>query len=317
VNEERYRRAELALWRSVGAVPTERTLVLERTRTSVRIQEIGDGQPVVFVHGASNGGASWASLAARLEGFRCVLVDRPGCALSPRLDLSHSDMDALGTFADALVVDVLDAMDLPRAHLIGTSFGGYFVLRAAAAHPDRFDRLVTLSWSFGAPMEATPLVMRIAMQPFLRRLATNIPPTERMARAMLKQIGLRHAVESGRFGDVELAWFLSLLRDTDTMRNEIDAMPRIVNLRGFNDDTLLPGSVLARVTAPTYVLWGEDDPMGGVETARQFVRHLPNAELEVMAGAGHAPWMDDPDHVASRVDAFLRTMEPTVRSDGT
>lgn len=307
MNEERYRRAEHALWQSVGAQPTERNLALERTRTAVRIQEIGDGEPVVFVHGASNGGASWASLAARLGGFRCILVDRPGCGLSPRLDRRHADMDALGAFADALVVDVLDALDLPRSHLIGTSFGGYFVLRSAAAHPDRIDRLVTLSWSFGAPMEATPFVMRIAMQPVLRRLATKIKPTERMARAMLKQIGLWHAVESGRFGAVEMAWFLSLLRDTDTMRNEIDATPRIVTMRGFNDDTLLPRSMLARVTAPTYMLWGEDDPMGGTHTARQFVRHVPNAELELMAGAGHAPWMDDPDHVAERVDAFLRT----------
>jgi pimeloyl-ACP methyl ester carboxylesterase len=307
VNEECYRRAEQALWQSVGAEPTERTLVLERTGSSVRVQELGDGEPVVFVHGASNGGASWASLAARLHGFRCVLVDRPGCGLSPRLDRRHADMDALDAYADALVIDVLDAMDLRSAHLIGTSFGGYFVLRAAAAHPDRVDRLVTLSWSFGAPMVTTPFVMRIAMQPFLRRLATNIPPTERMARAMLKQIGLRHAVESGRFGDVEMAWFLALLRDTDTVRNEIDATPRIVTMRGFNDDTLLSPSLLARVTAPTYMLWGQDDPMGGAEIARQFVRHLPSAELELMEGAGHAPWIDDPDHVAVRVKAFLRT----------
>lgn len=49
------------------------------------------------------------------------------------------------------------------------------------------------------------------------------------------------------------------------------------------------------------------DPMGGAEIARQFVRHLPNAELELMAGTGHAPWMSDPDHVAERANAFLRT----------
>jgi pimeloyl-ACP methyl ester carboxylesterase len=149
--------------------------------------------------------------------------------------------------------------------------------------------------------------MRLAMQPVLRRMTARIRPTERMARSLLKQIGLRAAVESGRFGPVEMAWFLSLLRDTDTMRNEIDAAPRITTLRGFNDDTLLSDELLACVRVPTFLLWGEDDPMGGAEIARRFADRLPDAELEVMPGAGHAPWMDDPDHVAERVGAFLST----------
>ena len=46
--------------------------------------------------------------------------------------------------------------------------------------------------------------------------------------------------------------------------------------------------------------------MGGGEIARRFAGQLPDAELELMSGAGHAPWMDDPDFVAERVGAFLR-----------
>lgn len=305
MDEQRYRRAEGALWSSVGAEPTERCVRLSRTAAVVRIQELGEGHPVVFVHGASNAGTSWASLASRLETFRCVLVDRPGCGLSPPLDRSFADIGALGAFADDLVVDVLDAIDVGSAHLIGTSFGGYFALRAAASHPDRIDRVVTLSWSFGAPVASTPLVMRVAMHPTLRRLATRVPVSERLARSMLKQIGLRRAVDSGTFGPTEMAWFLSLLRDTDTLRNEIDAVPRMVTMRGFDDKTLLASSVLARVTSAAYLLWGEEDPMGGADVARRFATQLPNARLEMMARAGHAPWMDDPDHVAASVGAFL------------
>jgi pimeloyl-ACP methyl ester carboxylesterase len=68
---------------------------------------------------------------------------------------------------------------------------------------------------------------------------------------------------------------------------------------------LLSPALLARVTSPAYFLWGEDDPMGGAPVARRFVDQLPDAELELMSDAGHAPWMDDPDHVARRVGAFL------------
>ncbi len=309
MNIDHYRSAERALWEAVGSQPTEQTLSLDRTRTTIRVQTVGQGTPVVFIHGASNAGTSWASLAARMPDFRCVLVDRPGCGLSARLDRSLLDMAALDSYADDFTADVLDAIEEPKAHVIGTSFGGYFALRAAAAHPERIDRLVTLSWSFGAPTISTPWFMRLLMQRPMRRLSTRIRPTEWMARAMLKQIGLRHAVESGRFGPVEMSWFLALLRDTDTMSNEIDSMPPIVTLRGFNDDTLLSPDVLSRVVAPSLFLWGTDDPMGGEEIARTFVSNLPNAELEMMPGAGHAPWMDDPDHVAARATKFLRPTE--------
>lgn len=303
--EARYRRAEVALWRSVGAMPIERVVTLQRTGAVVRMQEVGRGEPIVFVHGASNAGTSWASLAARLDGFHRIVVDRPGCGLSPPLTDVPSDMTHLAAFADDLVVDVIDALGCTTAHVIGTSFGAYFALRAAAAHPDRVNRVVTLSWSFGAPVRATPLVMRIAMQPLLGRIATRIRPTERIARSMLKQIGLRHAVESGRFGPTEMGWFLALLRDTPTMRNEIEAAPRILTIRGFNDDTLLPASLLAQISTPALFLWGADDPMGGEEIARAFASQCPNGVLELIPDAGHAPWMDDPDHVAERVRAFL------------
>jgi pimeloyl-ACP methyl ester carboxylesterase len=295
------------LWASVGAQPTERSLTLSRSGATVRIQEVGAGPLTVFVHGASNAGASWASLVARLGDLRCVLLDRPGCGLSPPLNEPLADMTRFARFADDLVVDVLDALEVADASVVGTSFGGYFALRAAAAHPDRITKVVELGWTFGAPVESTPLVMRIATQPFLGRLMMRIRPTERMVRSMLKQVGLRHAVESGSFGDVEMAWFLALLRHTNTMRNEIDASPRIMTMRGFNDKTLLPSSLLAQVTAPACFIWGEQDPFGRPALARTFTDQFPDARLELMPNAGHAPWIDDPDHVARRVDEFLRT----------
>ncbi|MBV9934605.1 MAG: hypothetical protein JO367_09925, partial [Actinobacteria bacterium] len=76
-NEAKYREAEQQLWEYVAVTPTEEWLDLRRTATRVRVQMVGDGPPVVFVHGASNGGASWATLVNRLEGFRCILLDRP------------------------------------------------------------------------------------------------------------------------------------------------------------------------------------------------------------------------------------------------
>jgi pimeloyl-ACP methyl ester carboxylesterase len=306
MDEARFRAAEDRLWASVGVRPTERVLELSRTGVTVRMQEVGEGPPVVFVHGGSNCGASWASLVARLDGFRCVLVDRPGCGLSPPLATGFDDVARLGAFADAFVVVVLDALDLERAHLVATSFGGYTALRSAAAHPDRIERLVELGYPIGAPVERIPMVMRVTAIPLLGRLAASVPPTPRAVRMIFRGIGLRQALEAGRVTQEMLDWFLSMLRDTDTMRNELRAGPRVIlPLRGLNDELLLSPALLARIEAPTFFLWGEEDPFGGADTARAFVRHVPNAELELMPGAGHAVWMDDAEHVAKALGAFL------------
>ena len=299
VNEGRFRHAEQRLWDSVGYSPTERRVRLERTDCTVRIQELGDGPAVVLVHGASNGGSSWASLVARLNGFRCIMLDRPGCGLSDALPSSLEGIADIQHYADGLITDLLDALGLANAHLVATSYGGYFALRAAAAHPDRIDRIVEFSWTVGAPMATVPLLMRLGTVPGAGWLMARVPPSERAVRMMLRQIGLGAALQSGRFTQEALDWYVALLRHTHTMRNDIKASPKLVSpIRGMNEQVLLPSSLLAGVQAPIFFLWGEDDPNGGAEVARRFVELLPNAELELMPGVGHAPWMDDPDHAA-------------------
>ena len=307
MNEARFREAEQRLWTSFGVTPTEQRIRLSRVGVTVRVQEIGEGPTVVFVHGATNGGSSWAPLVARLEGFRCVLLDRPGCGLSDPLVKGLADMQRLAEFGDSLIIDVLDAMGLDKAHVVATSFGGYMGLRAAAAHPARIDRMVEFGWTIGAPIGKTPFVMRLAGIPMMGRLMASVPPNKRAVRAMLRSIGLRQAIDAGRVSDEAIEWFLALLRDTDTMRNEIKTMPRVISaIRGMNDSLLLPESLLAGIRTPIYFLWGEEDLYGGPESARQFVARIPGAELELLPGAGHAPWMDNAEHAATTTSRFLR-----------
>lgn len=305
MNEARFREHEERLWASVGVAPTEVWVEVAHTGTKVRLLVVGSGPPVLFAHGATNGASSWATLASRLPGHRCFLLDRPGCGLSEPIG-HRLDQTQLAALADALAVDVFDGLGLDRAALVGTSFGGYFALRAAAAHPARVARVVELSWPFGCPIEKTPLSMRVAGIRTLGKVVASIPPSKVAVRALLRQIGLRGAVDSGRFDEIALSWFQSLLRDTDTMRNELDAAPRVVHpIRGMERSTLLGDELLGRIRAPTAFLWGADDPQGGARTAEAFVARIPGATLGVMPDAGHAPWIDDPGHVASALDAFL------------
>jgi pimeloyl-ACP methyl ester carboxylesterase len=73
VDQARYRAADRVLWSSVGASATERFLDLPKTGMRLRIQELGAGPPIVFIHGENTSGASWATLVAELPDLeRCA-----------------------------------------------------------------------------------------------------------------------------------------------------------------------------------------------------------------------------------------------------
>lgn len=293
------------MWASVGISPSERRVQLASLGVEVRIQEVGSGAPILFVHGASNSGTSWANLVAKLEGFRCLLLDRPGCGLSEPPPAPFEDVAALERFSDALLVDVLDALGLRTSHVVATSYGGYTALRTAAAYPERLDRVVILGWTMGASNPELPWFMRLAGIPALARLMTSLPVNERAVRSMFKGIGLRDALAQGRVSPQLISTYTSLLRDTDTMRNELEIGRWNMTWKGLNEDVVLSSDLLSRISAPVHLLWGENDPFGPPEAARRFADNIPTATLELMPGAGHAVWIDDPDHVATTLERFL------------
>lgn len=286
------------MWSSVGLAPSERVVA------GMRVQEVGAGPPVVFVHGASNSGVSWATLVRDVApSFRCIVVDRPGCGLSPKLSSRFDDVAGLRGFAAMFVAGLLDGLGLGRAHVVATSFGGLLALHSAAATPERVDRMALFGWSVGAPTRALPLVMRVASVPVLGRLMARLPVNERMVRPMLKRMGVADP------SDDVVACFTALLRHTPTMLNEIEAGPRIMGLRGLNESILIPHETLRAVKSPTLFLWGTADPFGGADVARAFSAHLPTATLELIDGASHAPWLDQPALAAGAVTSFLAACE--------
>lgn len=304
MNELAYRAAERRLWRSIGARPTERIIHLERIGVDVRLQEVGSGPPVLFIHGIATSGVSWAALAARATGFRCLILDRPGTGLSQPLTRSI-DPTTLAELSDVLVADVLDALELPSAHVVASSLGGYVALRSAAANPDRVERMVQFSWPVGAPTRALPILLRALSLPGFRRLFERLPRTERSIRILFERMGHGEKLLDGRIGQLELDCYLALMLHTDTMRNELAPVPALMSpLRGL-ERLHLDDDVLSRVVCPTLFVWGAQDPFGGEPVARALVDRLPNAELDVMPEAGHSPWLDDMDACVTKMTRHL------------
>lgn len=306
MNTARYRAAERELWASEGLAPTEELVRVASHAAPVRLQRLGVGPPVVLIHGVNTAGAVFAPLVAGLLAFDCIVLDRPGCGLSGPATGNMRDVAAFAAFADDMVADLLDALGVERAHLVATSLGGYFAVRAAAAHGHRIASVSLLGWPVGAPNGHLPLVMRLGGVRPLGKLMARLPAPEAAMKPMLSRIGLRQAVQGGRVSDEMVRWFHSLLRDTDTMRNELMAAPAIIHpLRGMNHDILHTDVLLAAVRPRVQLLWGDADPFGDVGVARDFARRFNDSELSVCAGSGHAPWIDDPESVAQAVATFI------------
>jgi 2-hydroxy-6-oxonona-2,4-dienedioate hydrolase len=304
MNERRYREAEQRLFDHERIIPTERRIHLDRLDVDVRVQEVGEGAPTLFIHGGPNSGSTWMPLVARISGLRCLIVDRPGTGLSDPLPDPVRPAN-LRAYAETLPIDVLDALEIERAHLVVSSFGGMIALYSAAAHPARFGRMVQMACPAMAPGQQTPPFMRAILTPGVGRIIARLPPSRRAGESVLRQLGHGASLDAGRITDAFQEWYLALQRDTDTMIHETAMIASMGGLSGFDLGLTIPDRVLAAVTAPTCFVWGEDDTFGGAETAKRVVTTMPEAELEMLPAAGHLPWLDDPDHVALRVIAHL------------
>jgi 2-hydroxy-6-oxonona-2,4-dienedioate hydrolase len=295
-----YRDAEATFWASVGRTPDREHVVrLPTTGTTVRVQEVGEGPPVLFLHGGPNSGSTWAPLVAHLDGLRCLLVDRPGTGLSAPYPITASNLGRIGA---RFVPEVLDGLGVGRAHVVASSFGGHLALRSAAADPDRFLRMVQMATPALVPGDTIAPFMRLMARRSVRRVLNALPPNERAGRMVLRQIGHGTSLDAGRIPGSFFAWYLALQRHTDTMRHEGEmignAIPRWDTVR-------LTDELLSDVTVPTLFWWGADDTFGGEAVARHLVEVMPAAELTLVPDAGHLPWLDDPAGAAAATATFL------------
>lgn len=299
---ERYRLAERAVWSHFGLEPSERFVEFESPAVRLRIQEVGSGEPIVFVHGGVWPAVALAPLVRELAGYRCILLDRPGCGLSSPVDWRKHE---LRTVAPKLMGGVVDALELEKTHVIGHSIGGVWALRLAQDHVSRVDKIGILGASPVLAALPRPGFFRILASP-IGALITRLPQNQDRARSMLRQDGHGPSLDAGRIPDLFFDWHVALVRDTTTFRNE-RAMIRDAVVRGgaWRPGVTFEPAELAAIQQPLLYVIGSADPEGSVEYAKQVVAMLPDAELNVLPDAGHMLWLDDAAHVGNAIRTFL------------
>jgi pimeloyl-ACP methyl ester carboxylesterase len=298
----RYRMAERALWEHYRLQPTERFFNLGKAGTRIRVVEVGSGPPVLFAHGTVGSAPAFAPLISQLPDFRCLLFDRPGFALSS--PVSYETASFGGTIAD-LQRQLLDALGIPMVDVVGHSIGGLFALRLARNYPARVRRIVLLG---GGPMidaAGVPPIIRLVASP-LGGIMVKLMATRIVTRGMIRANGHGGSLADGRIPQAWVDWRTSVTRDTNSMRHERAMVQALVEGDAYRPGVTLVESELRAIAHPTLMLYGMADPSGSQVVWRRLIDAMPNAQLQVIEGAGHMVWLDQPGRVATETASFLR-----------
>ena len=260
----------------------------------VRFLEAGFGPPLILVHGYLASHTSWdavfAPLAAR---FRVIAPDLPGFGDSEKPPAARYGYTA-AAFAESLV-DLIAALDVNRASVIGQRMGATVALTMAIAYPDLVEKLVLVSpdlyprrasaWQRAAtaPVVGGLLFKQVTgRRLFLRYFDPWSPPEFPVSARVLDWIDAFAAPAARE------AAYATLQSMTDTR-------------------SLL--ARLSRANVPTLICAGGRDDSTRLGGARRLARELPVGRLEVF-DTRSAPEEDRPDDFARRVTGFL--LEPSV-----
>ncbi|MFR9804758.1 alpha/beta fold hydrolase [Pseudonocardia sp. RS010] len=241
---------------------------------AARVLVAGTGEPLLFLHGA--GGLWWDPFLDELSRHHTVhAVEHPGANVSE--DLDHlPGLWELVLFYDEL----LDALGLDSVRVVGHSFGGMVAAELAANSPRRVSRLVLLCpvgfWRedhpipdiAGIPPDTLPqLVLADPEGPLAAALTPPADDPQALFEAALRMASILH--------------FIWPLPDKGLVRR------------------------IHRVSAPTLLVWGEQDRLVDPAYAEEFTSRLRDSRLALVPDAGHLPQLEQTGAVLARVLPFL------------
>lgn len=299
---DHYRTAEARLWAEAGVVPREQFIEISTPKARLRVVEVGppDGPPVLFIPGTAGVGPSWSKLVRELPGVRALLLDRPGWGLSSPI-VWHQPYDELTV---EIIRAVADGLGLERFDVVGASVGNVWALRAAAAMPSRIGRVVLLGGGPMAPEQTPPPFFKLLVSP-IGAVLVRLPQKAARIRSILESLGHGPSLADGRISDAYLDWRVAFDNETPSMRHERSMVRTLIKGGRFVPRLTFSETALRAVQQPVLMAWGSSDPIGSAELWRRFVAQLPNGQLEVVDGAGHIPWLDQPKLIGDRVRGWI------------
>ena len=243
---------------------------------------IGTGPPLLLLNGVMMSTESWAfQVPAFSSRYRCVLHDFRGQGRSDKPPGPYE----MSMHVDDMV-SLLDELEIESAHLVGTSYGGEVAMMFAIAHPSRVRSLTVIA----SVSEVDEKMLRDVR--LWRDTARNAPETlyDVAAPAIYSAPFLTPEwMDLGRrrMSGMPPDWFRALA-------DLCDAFTRLDITRDLH-----------KITAPTLVIAGANDTLKPPRFSEIIAREIPNAELRIIPGAGHAVFLEKAEEMNAMVLEFL------------
>ncbi len=242
----------------------------------VRILSAGEGDPLLFLHGAGDGGFWLPVHEALSKHFRVIAPVCPGFAGTPR-PASFDTMEDY-TFHH---LDLMDALGLSSPRVLGVSIGGWMAADLASRYPARVSKLVLVGAS-GLHVEEAPIPDIFAL------------PMEQLFPLLFEDLTAAMALVPGSM-------------DQDFIEAQLRERATVAHLAWtpYFHDPRLPRR-LVRVSAPTLLVWGEKDRFTGVAHGKAYERLLPESRLIQIRDCGHLPSIEQPEKFCEAALPFLK-----------
>ncbi len=274
--------------------------------TTLAYRALGDGPPLLCLPGGPGRAAEYLGDLGGLSAHRTlILPDTRGTGASALpADLASCRVDRLVADVEAL----RRHLGLDRVDLLGHSAGGSLAMLYAAAHQDRLDSLTLVTPSFAAvalssDTGADEVIAARAAEPWhAEAVAAHRQLTA--AKSFAEAAPYRFAFEPLMYG-----------RWDEAARAHAAADPAqrvlAVSEHYYKDYTPDPEELRRRLGilhCPVLLLAGEVDLWPTAKAAADAASLFPEVTLAVQPGAGHYPWLDDPQAFTATVEGFLSTV---------
>lgn len=243
------------------------------------------GETIAFSHGLLWRTELFAPQIAALRGrYRCIAWDHRGQGRSSADHRNTIGMELVWKDAVALIEGLVRG----PVHFCGLSMGGFIAMRMAARRPDLVRKLILIETSADPePVEA------VARYRLLTQVTRLLGP--RVTRGKVAPIMFGKTILADRARKAELDGYTELMsRRRDIWR----AVNGVVDRAGVHDE-------LARITAPTLVIVGDEDVATTRPKSERIAAAIRGAKLVVIPRAGHSSTVEEPAAVTAAIDQFL------------
>ena len=261
----------------------------------------GAGPVVLLLHGIAGSSATWEPVMELLSAHYTVVA--PDFIGHGESDKPHGDY-SLGSFAN-WTRDLMDALGIDRATVVGQSFGGGVALQFAYQFPDRCER-VALVDAGGLGREVN-WILRLVTVPGAELVMPALFPSfvaglgDSLAR-LLRRRGFANPAAT------EVWSAYRSLTDAETRRAFVRTIRAVIDPGG--QSVSAHGRLHLTEGLPVLIVWGERDRIIPVDHAYRAADAIPQSTLHVLPRLGHFPQAEDPGTVARLLSDFIASTTP-------